>query len=124
MMRGNKFHAVRTVAFGMAFGSKAEAKRAGELKILERAGEIRDLKFHTVHPLTVNGEVVGKYTDDASYIEGSGVLVIEDTKSKATLTEAAALRIRLFEAIYKIKVRLVGKGVRSRATQRKRKVAA
>ena len=105
-MSRNKFHAVATIVDGHKFPSKREAKRYCELKLLARAGQIRDLKIHVPHDLVVNGEKVGRYTSDAEYLEGTGVLVIEDTKSRATMTEAARLRIKLFEAIHKIKVRI------------------
>jgi hypothetical protein len=38
----SKFHAKRTQVDGIWFDSKAEAGRYGELKLLERAGEIED----------------------------------------------------------------------------------
>ena len=38
-----KYRAVPTVIDGIRFASKAEARRYGELRLLEQAGEIRDL---------------------------------------------------------------------------------
>ena len=49
---------------------------------------------------------VAKYTADFSYVE-EGVEIIEDVKSKATMTEAARLRIAVFESIHGKEVRIV-----------------
>nr|RDS95593.1 DUF1064 domain-containing protein [Cereibacter sphaeroides f. sp. denitrificans] len=43
--RRNKFCAVPTTVNGITFDSKREARRYGELLLLERAGEIRDLQL-------------------------------------------------------------------------------
>lgn len=108
--RANKYGAKPTEVDGIKFASKAEAKRYGELKLLERAGHIRDLKLHVEYPLIVNGEKVGKYTCDSEYIEG-GELVTEDVKGRAV--RDWPLRKRLFAALYGRKVREI-KGRRRR----------
>ena len=40
----SKYHSVKTVVNGIVFDSKKEAKRYYELLLLEKAGEIHDLK--------------------------------------------------------------------------------
>jgi hypothetical protein len=49
--RFNKYNAKRTTVDGITFDSKREAARWQELRLLERAGEIRDLKRQQVIPL-------------------------------------------------------------------------
>lgn len=75
------------------FASKKEARRYNELYLLERAGQITDLKEKTRYPLVVNGVKVCEYEDDFSYRE-NGVLVVEDTKGMRT-------------AVYKLKAKLM-----------------
>lgn len=105
--RANKYGAKSVDVDGIKFASKAEAKRYCDLKLLERAGQIRDLKVHVEYPLIVNGEKVGKYTCDSEYIEGD-VLVTEDVKGRAA--RDWPLRKRLFAALYGRKVREIKNG--------------
>lgn len=109
----NKFHAVLTEFGGLKFGSKREAARFAELQIAAACGEISGLRPHPAYRLqndhiTVkypNGRVA-KYTADSEYTE-AGELITEDVKSRATMTEAAKLRIAVFESIYGRSVRIV-----------------
>jgi hypothetical protein len=103
----NKYGAKPTEVDVIKFASRAEARRYGELKLLERAGQIRDLKLHVEYPLIVNGEKVGKYTCDSEYIEGDE-LVTEDVKGRAA--RDWPLRKRLFAALYGRKVREIKNG--------------
>lgn len=107
LSRANKYGAKPCEVDGIKFASKAEAKRYGELKLLERAGQIRDLKVHVEYPLIVNGEKVGRYTCDSEYVEGD-VLVTEDVKGRAA--RDWPLRKRLFAALYGRKVREIKNG--------------
>ena len=43
-MAGNKFGAIATTVDGIRFDSLKEARRWGELRLMERAGEIRNLR--------------------------------------------------------------------------------
>ncbi len=84
-----------------AHDSLAERARCFVLTHLERLGEIRDLRRHTIWPLKVNDTYVGRYTDDASYYLPDGTFVVEDVKSAATRKETAyRLRRKLFRAVY------------------------
>lgn len=47
----NKFRAVRTTVDGIEFDSKREANRYAELRLLEKAGEIRALRRQVAVPL-------------------------------------------------------------------------
>lgn len=52
--RGHKYSAVATVIDGIRFASKAEARRYQELRLLERAGEIKELEIQPKFPLHVH----------------------------------------------------------------------
>lgn len=47
----NKFNATPTVVDGIRFDSLKEARRWGELRLLERAGDIRNLRRQVAIPL-------------------------------------------------------------------------
>lgn len=47
---------------GIRFDSKREFLRYMDLKILERAGEIRDLKVHPKYPITIGGIEIRIYS--------------------------------------------------------------
>jgi hypothetical protein len=87
----SKYHAVPTVIDGIRFASKAEARRYMELKMLEKAGEIRGLELQPVFPLFVPDGAsskrvkLGKYVADFRYRSGPrGLLVVEDVKGVKT----------------------------------------
>jgi len=73
-----KYNNKKVVVDGLKFDSKKEAKRYMELKILQAAGEISELKMQVPFQLSVC-----KYIADFSYMR-NGKLVVEDVKSKAT----------------------------------------
>jgi len=103
----NKFRAEKVVIDGITFDSKSEARRYQELLILKSAGIVRDLKVHPKFDLTIMGTKIGSFKPDFQYVSQSGAVVIEDVKG--TITEAASLRIRVFQAIYRIPVTIIGK---------------
>lgn len=98
MKRGHKYGAVPTTIDGIRFASKAEAKRYGELKILEKAGEITALKLQPKFALEHGGMKIAAYIADFSYVaiqpDGSGRYVVEDVKGMKT-------------AVYNIKKKLM-----------------
>lgn len=97
----SKYGAKRVEAWGVKFDSKTECKRYGELRTLERMGEISDLRPHPVFELHAgNGAVVGPYTADSEYFE-RGAHIVEDVKSEGTATEREyKWKRRHFEAEY------------------------
>jgi hypothetical protein len=108
-MAGNKYGAKKTVIDGITFDSKKEARRYTELKLLERAGEIRGLKLKPVFPIVVNGRPVmmrnghvAKYTADFQYFEGIKSVVEE---VKGYVVRDYPLRRALVEHIYHVKIR-------------------
>ena len=86
----SKYHAAKTVVDGITFDSKREAKRYGELKLLERAGKIRDLqrqvRVELVPPFNCDGKHVRGiyYVVDFTYTDSEGSEVWEDVKGVKT----------------------------------------
>ena len=87
--KGSKYSNIITMVDGIKFHSKAEAKRYSELKLLEKAKAITNLKLQPRYTLqekfTKNGTNYRKieYIGDFEYIE-NGITIIEDVKSLAT----------------------------------------
>lgn len=79
----NKYGNKRTVVDGITFASRKEARRYGELILLQKGRRISGLVCQPVIPLMVAGVRIGKYIGDFAYIEG-GRQVIEDTKGIRT----------------------------------------
>jgi hypothetical protein len=107
----NKYGARRTRVNGLSFASLAEARRYGELRLLEQAGEIQELELQPRFRLTCGGKpvVLGSgrqacYVADFSYRQG-GERVVEDVKGKDT--RLSALKRALVEAETGVRVILV-----------------
>lgn len=112
-LRANKYGAKRTTVDGYTFDSAAEARRYGELRLLEKAGEIRDLELQpafqmfaaNMHMPAAFSTVVGSYRADFRYVTKDGVTVTEDIKGgKATQTPMYRLKKRIVEANYGITI--------------------
>lgn len=83
--------------------SKGEAKRFEDLKLLEMAGEIKNLKFHPKYDIEINGVKICSYEADSSYYDMRRFMqVVED--AKGCRTEVFKLKKRLMLAIYGIDV--------------------
>lgn len=81
----HKYHAQPTTLDGIRFASKAEARRYAELRLLVKAGVIRDLVLQPRYPLQAHGVTIGKYVGDFEYVlRASGDRVIEDVKGVRT----------------------------------------
>ncbi len=79
----SKYSAIKTVIDGITFASKKEAGRYSELRLLDRAGQIKALELQPKFPLIVNGTKVCTYIADFAYQEG-GKYVVEDVKGMKT----------------------------------------
>lgn len=97
MKRPHKFNARRTEVDGIQFDSAKEARRYAELRLLERAGEIRNLELQPRFDLVVNGKKVCRYVGDFAYFQGNE-RIIED--SKGFQTREFKLKRKLFEALF------------------------
>jgi hypothetical protein len=104
----------RVTLDGIRHASILQAKHWQELQFLERCGKIKNLRREVNMPLvlpdgtpikTPTGQTMC-YRVDHVY-EENGETVYEE--SKGFLTDAARIKIAVFEAIYKTKVRLVRK---------------
>lgn len=87
---------------GILFHSRKEAKRYVELKLLEKAGTIKNLRLQPKWPLLVNGHLIGNYVADFTYRETTGELVIEDVKG--VRTAMYRWKKKHFEAYYGMKI--------------------
>lgn len=86
----NKYGSKKTEVDGVTFDSKKEAKRYQELRILEKAGEITDLrrqvKFVLIPSQRIDGRVAERaveYKADFVYTQ-DGQTIVEDTKGFRT----------------------------------------
>lgn len=105
-VRPNKYKAKKTVIDGYTFASGLEARRYNELKLLVRAGAIRDLEMHPVFPITINGHHICKVILDFKYVDVEHKeTVYEDTKG--IKTALSSLKKKLVSAQYGIKVNLI-----------------
>ena len=108
----SKYSNKQTLVDGHKFDSQAEASRYSELKLLERAGSIFELKRQVSLKLLPGVKFDGvnrkqpalRYLADFTYLE-DGSLVIEDVKSKDTVTA-------LFKIKRHILLSLLGKQIR------------
>lgn len=103
-----KYHNKKTVADGIKFDSRLEAERYAQLKLMERAGAIRDLELQPEYELIPSFKKDGKtwrrtvYKADFRYILAEGDrIIIEDVKgSTAVITDVFRLKQKLFEYRY------------------------
>lgn len=91
--------------------SKLEAKRCGELHMLQKAKKIRGLKIEPRYFIHVNDQHICDVVPDFKYEEigddGYLNLIIED--AKGFLTDDARIKYKLIEAVYGIPVRIIRK---------------
>ena len=103
-----KYHNTKIQVDGIMFDSKLEAKRYGQLKMMERAGVIRDLELQPEYELIPSFRKNGKtwrravYKADFRYILcEDDRIIIEDVKgSTAVITDVFRLKQKLFEYQY------------------------
>ena len=112
-LKANKYKNIETIVDGIRFQSKAEARRYSELKLLERANEIRDLKLQPRYPLMCGDRPISirnkhgvkrkvVYIADFEYVDKFGVFIVEDVKGYDTPT--SRLKRGILEAQYGIVV--------------------
>ena len=116
---GTKYNASKCVVDGITFDSRREAKRYQELKLLERAGEIRNLELQKEFELipnqyaadttttlkngkekTVKGKLLERkcvYRADFAYVDvRSGETVVEDAKGFHTKEYTIKRKLMLY----------------------------
>lgn len=99
----SKYGNVKTVVDGIQFDSKKEATRYCQLKLLQKAGKISDLRLQPKFDLVVCGTKICRYIADFEYIE-NGLVIVEDVKSTATKTQVYRLKNKLMKAVLKIEI--------------------
>lgn len=105
-----KYGNLPTEYAGLRFDSKAEARRAQELDLLERGKAIRNLRRQVRFALHApGGAQVGLYIADFAYTDcATGKEVVEDVKSTATAGLALfKWKARHLQAEYGIEVQVV-----------------
>ena len=114
-----KYRNEPTIVDGFRFDSKREAKRWGELRLLEQAGEIQDLERQVRMPLIVNMELIGHYVADFRYrvweddlpdpfASDPGtprVLVVKVEDVKGVKTPVYQLKKKIIKAQYGIEIK-------------------
>lgn len=113
----------RRTVDGIVFDSKSEMDRWLELRMLERAGEIRGLERQVEYVLAFNGRAVKmrsagfpngrdcKYHADFRYATKDGTVVVEEHKDHDD--EAARLRRAVVEALFDIEITVTGKAAKN-----------
>lgn len=91
----NKYNAKKQNYKGMKFDSKKELLRFMVLEQMQNNNYISNLELHPIFPLIVNGHKIGKYTADFRYKDLKGNVIVEDVKSKATITRDYKLRKKI-----------------------------
>jgi hypothetical protein len=106
MARRSKYANETVDLGGVRFDSKREARRWGELQLMERVGRICDLRRQVRYRLEVNGLHVCDYLADFTYQE-EGELVVEDVKSPPTRTAVYRVKKKLLKALMGLDIREV-----------------
>jgi len=91
-VKRNKYRNIKTEVDGLRFDSMAEGRRYASLRLLERAGEISDLRRQVPFELLPSVKYEGsaratgptKYLADFAYTDKSGKQIIEDCKGMET----------------------------------------
>lgn len=125
-----KYHAKKTEVDGITFDSMKEAKRYQELKILEAAGQIKDLRLQVPYELipamrepdTIGkrgGKIKGKlieraviYKADFVYLEKLDISFSDQEKWEEVVEDVKGMRTK--EYILKRKLMLYRYGIRIR----------
>lgn len=102
-VRRSKYNSRKVVVDGIVFHSIAESERYKELKLLEAAGEIVDLKTQFRFRCVVNGYKICDYYADFKYFDmRNKKFVVEDKKGYKT--DEYKIKKKLVEAIFSIQI--------------------
>lgn len=106
-MAGNKYGAkkIKDPATGFVFDSKKEFIRWCELRIMERAGKISELRRQVKFELIPkqDGERACDYIADFVYRDSDGKTVVEDCKGMRT--DVYKIKRKLFQWRYDMKIK-------------------
>jgi hypothetical protein len=100
----SKMNNRKTEVDGLTFDSAKEAKRWGELRLLERAGHISKLERQKRFAIDINGQPICHYVCDFTYRQ-NGAQVVEDVKSAFTRKlPVYRLKCKLMAAVHGVKI--------------------
>ena len=106
----SKYHSRKVTLDGMTFDSVREAKRYRDLSLLQRAGEISDLRCQVKYTLVPSQKKPSggterpvTYTADFVYKDKDGKEVVED--AKGVRTQQYIIRRKLMLERYRIEVK-------------------
>ena len=101
----SKYGAVKTEVDGIKFDSKHEALRYQELRLLEQAGEITNLRLQVPFELIPKSKygMPIRYIADFTYNDLNGQLIVED--AKGVKTPVYRLKRRMMAEIYNIDIK-------------------
>ena len=105
-MKAPKYQNRKTTVDGITFDSAKEARRYGELKLLERAGQITGLEIQPSFRIVVNNCLICTYKADFRYTTDTphvrGLVVVEDVKGMKT--PVYRLKKKLMLAIHGVEI--------------------
>ena len=107
-VRRSKYRSIKTTVDDITFDSKKEAKRYQELKLLQRANKIENLRLQVPYVLidkSKYGRQIKYIADFVYYDKELRQEVVEDTKSEATKTPVYMLKKRLMQERYGITIK-------------------
>jgi hypothetical protein len=88
---------------GHRFPSLAEGRRYEELKLMQRAGIIRDLQLQPRYPIRISGVLVTTYVADFKYFDVErGEETVEDVKG--FVTDIYRLKKKLVKVVHDIDI--------------------
>lgn len=111
----SKFFNRKTVVDGIVFDSRKEAERYAELRLMEKAGVItnlrRQVRFELIPNQYMDGKLIERRVDylaDFVYRDAeTDRTVVEDVKSPVTKTDKYIIKRKLLLKLYGIRIREV-----------------
>jgi hypothetical protein len=100
--KSHKYGAQPVTINGIRFASKAEGARYRILILLEKAGQVTELKLQPRYPLVACGATIGHYQADFEYFIGD-LRIVEDVKGFKT--PLYRWKKKHFEAQYGLSIR-------------------
>jgi len=106
LSRTNKYGNIRTEVDGIKFASKAEAHRYQELKLLQKAGEIKSFRMQPKYALySQNNKLIGYYIADFEVIDKNDHIWAEDVKG--VTTQLFNWKAKHFRRDYSLELRII-----------------
>lgn len=108
--KSSKFNNVKSEIDGHTFDSNKESEFYGSLKLKKKAGLIKDFKMQVKYDIVVNNIHIANYFLDFLVVNNDDTIEYIDIKGKDSKTNkfiktgVFALKKRLVEAIYNIKI--------------------